>query len=272
MPCPTITMVSLTGRESLTRETIVALNERGGMSGYPLELFYFAPDGEHQALALPDNVHVRPLRHDGMMVDWYKILAWVPNGADWIFLEDDVLPCRNAIRRIVDVELPADVGLLSFFDLRNEWPRPGIWRNKEWDGPGKRRHLYGSQAVKIPAAVVAGMKAFGVERRPFSANWDTWMGVAVDELGLRVAHYSPSLVQHVGMLSVAYPTGQKNEPNRPWTGHFPGEDFDALGPCPDPVVAATSRPAGWKEVSHPHWCGFHGCFHPEISVCPIVTS
>jgi hypothetical protein len=270
---PTITMVSLHGREALTEETIRTLNERGGMSGYTLSLFYFSHVEKIQrALALPPNVEFHHWAWLGMMPDFWKILAWIPEGADWLFLEDDISPCVNAVRRMIDVEIPDDIGMLSFFDLRNEWNRPGIWRNKQWEDEGKtkRRHFYGSQAVKMPARTITMLKQFGAEKRPFSANWDTWLGLAIDELGLRQAHYSPSLVQHVGMVSVAYPDGGahgQDIDNRPLTGHFPGEDFDALGPSPDPVVGG-----GWSQevwLTRQNLCPLRRKPHPGGMLCPL---
>ncbi len=261
----TITMVSLTGREVLTEETIRNYCGRGGGAQYPIDLFYFAPEGKHIGLAAPPNVTVHIEGYNGMMPDFWKMLLSVPDDQDWIFLEDDCAPCKRALEFMVRVDVPDDVGVLSFFDLRNEFPSPGIHRNKEWDSPGNRRHLYGAQALKIPARVLPQLKAYAREQRRFSANWDTWTGLAIDDMKLRVAHYAPSLVQHLGAISVAYPGTTHT---RPTTLNFPGEDFDAFDVSPDPIKPGKWTDTSWDWTGDPNWCNLHKRMHAGGNRCP----
>lgn len=269
MATTTITVVSLTGREIMTEETLAAYCGHGGGGQYIIDLFYFAPENKHKELTLPINVDLHLEKYDGMMPDFWKILAFVPEGTDWIFLEDDCTPCNSALAKMVETDVPEDIGLLSFFDLRNEWPRPGIWRNILWDDEAKgvRRHLYGSQAVKIPARVLPALKAFGREQRKFSANWDTWMGLAMDELGLAVAHYAPSLVQHLGAVSVAYPGTSHT---RPVALNYPGDDFHAFGASDDPIKPGKWKSSAWDFTTDPNWCTMHKRMHPGGNKCPRI--
>lgn len=268
---PTITMVSLTGREELTEEVIADLNERGGMSGFNLDLFYFAPAGKHKVLNLPDNVVPHLETYGGMIPDFFKIVRFLDESRDWIFLEDDVKPCRNAIVKMVQTEVPDEIGLLSFFDLRHEFKSPGIWYDPETEpmpaqpGVMRKHHLYGAQALKIPARVVSRFKAYALADARFSANWDTWMGLAVEDAGFKVAHYAPSLVQHLGAVSVAYPN---TADGRPTAANFPGENFDALGPCEDPIPSGKWTSSKWDHTANPLWCYLHRRMHVEGNRCP----
>jgi hypothetical protein len=153
---------------------------------------------------------------------------------------------------MLEIEVPDDVGLVSFYDFRNEWPRPGLWRNPT------DRDFHGSQAVLIPARVVPGLQGLAAVNTTESA-WDVWLGHALRELGLAITHYAPSLVQHVGMASM-YAPGT----TRPMADNFPGEDFDALGPCPDPIPRAPVPPRV-RDV----FCELHKMFHPAHSTCPL---
>jgi hypothetical protein len=270
LTAPTVTMVSLTGREQLTEETIAMWNQRGGLGAFVLELFYFAPEGKHRPLNVPDNVHVHAEIYRGMIPDFFRILSFIPDGTDWIFLEDDVTCCTNALQKMAYLDVPEDVGVVSFFDLRNEFDHPGLWRDRQWEevedrNGNRRRHLYGAQALKIPARVIPALKKYAKEERRFSANWDTWLGLAIDDLNLRVAHWAPSLVQHLGVISVAYPT---TTDSRPLAHNFPGENFDALGPCSDPIVPGRWTRTGWDPTEDPRWCGLHRRLHVEGNRCP----
>lgn len=280
-----ITMVSLAGRENLTSKVIWSLNGRGG--GLELQqlfnLHYFAT-ADIETPIVPRNwkVHQRPPfvkiggyspvrgggRHpdNGMMPDFWSILKTIPDDQDWIFLEDDITPCKNAIRKMVEVQIPDDVGLLSFFDLRNQWFKPGIWRNLV------EQHLYGTQALKVSRRFIPEIKRMGREQAAglvkdrWSQNWDLWLGFAVQRCNgaPRVAHYVPSLVQHIGMISMAYPDSVEQ---RPLAHNFPGEKFDAMKECPYPI------PQGeWTEeflVARP--CNLHGGeTHPYGFLCPQI--
>ncbi len=260
---PTITMISLTGREPYTKQSINLVNNRGGGRGYPCTLIYFTPPNTVPiSLDLPQNWILQPETFVGPLPDFWTILASVPADRDWVFLEDDIHPCLNAMLAVKRIEVPSDVGMLSFVDMQNEWPRPGIWRNIS-------RWFYGSQALKIPASVIPHLQQFGRERRTFglelNGGWDTWIGFAVEALGLKVAHYSPSLFQHVGQISIA---NLADSGRRTIAFNFPGEDFDALGECPDPVVPGPWTSSTFRVEDDHRWCSIHRRFHLNGNRCP----
>lgn len=258
----TITMVALAGREAQTLQTIERLNAEGGMRQFRFTLFYFAANDAHKELALPSNCVLQRFPYVDMLTDFWRMVAAVPEDEDWVFLEDDIWPCRNAMTKIATVEVPRDVGLLSFFDMRNQFPSPGIWR----DVPAPAQHLWGSQCVKFPAWVLPKLKEYAREKKDPIRGWDTWVGRAVNDMGYQVAHYAPSLVQHVGMVSIAY----ANVPHdgRPITRNFPGEDFDALGACSDPIIPGPWTGGRWRPENDEHWCALHRRIHPRGNYCP----
>lgn len=264
-----LAMMSIAGREETTARSMRLVLEHAGVpEGCTPVLHYCAP--VWRMPHAPDVAGWRVRRHDleaksvdqatiskrfkqghkdNPWRDFKRVLDSFAPGVPAIFLEDDVAPCRNAVRRMLELEDPADAGVVSFHDLRNEWPRPGLFQAPE------DRDLWGAQALKFPARVVAQLQelaARGTELR----HWDIWIGRAVRELGLRVYHYSPSLVQHVGMSSMFAPTCE-----RPQAANYPGDDFDALGPCADPIVQ------GPTVVPIPRRCGMHGLVHLGGQVC-----
>jgi hypothetical protein len=266
-------MMSASGRELTTEQTAARLLETGlGDVCDDPTLCFAAPAG-----AKPPHVpgwricsgewgpaHLtHPDRWEGRGPNpWYDfaqlLLSWDASRPA-LFFEDDVWPCRNAPIRMATLEAPADAGVVVCFDLRNEWPRPGFYAA----APGKP--LWGAQALMFPAHAIAGLQMLAL-RGPTMHGvamrvWDTWIGYAVEELGLRVYHYAPSLVQHRGMWSLGHPHAE-----RPIAVNYPGEDFDALGPCADPIVLGPSpAPIGLA-------CKMHGGeIHPNGMRCANIV-
>lgn len=262
----TITMMSLTGRETLTQQTIQLLNNRGGARGFDCRLFYFAPDGRHQVLEVPANWTVQREVWSGQLPDFWWLVQTIPTDRDWLFLEDDLHPCTNAVIAMERMEVPEDIGLLSFFDMRNQFDRVGIWRDPV------NQYLWGSQAIKIPARVIPILQQYSrdeVTRAKFLGGWDTWIGMAVEHAGYRLGHYAPSLVQHVGMTSLAYASTPHS--HRPTTRNYPGEDYDALTPCRDPIMPGPWSGGTWRPEDDGRWCNLHMRIHPGGNKCPRIV-
>ena len=263
-----IAMMSIAGREPITSDTCKALSAAGldELTIVPV-LHYNCPPGRpspeapgwrverhHAGLVTYSQAEIAARfrgRGKSPWLDFLRVIQSFDAGADAIFFEDDLLPCKNAVRRMVELEVPDGVGLVSFFDYRNEWPRPGLWTNPTG------REFHGAQALKIPARVLPRLQALALENVTIPC-WDIWLGRAMEILGLSIAHYAPSLVQHVGMASM-YAPGVP----RPMADNFPGEDFDALGPCPDPIPIVPRPPV--KDV----FCELHREFHPAGRTCPL---
>lgn len=166
--------------------------------------------------------------------------AAADQGADrLLYFEDDVVPCRNAVRAIAHWPIPDDCGFLAFCDLRGIGTgRPslikapgGPWKK---DGDG----FWGSQAVAIPrrsldhlASVPAAQR--GSWRRglwPHRNASDVQMGLMFASSPAPAALYglvSPSLVNHIGDHSAVDSTWRLHQANRT-PANFAGEEFDAL--------------------------------------------
>jgi hypothetical protein len=114
---------------------------------------------------------------------WRVLTDALPN-LDLVFFEDDVWIVENGVARIDDIVVPPDVGALSLFDFRNDCPATK-------DGSIFRmpvgREFWGTQAVKIPAAVVVQLAELAYQGKAFLGNskhdlmnsWDVWLGRAV---------------------------------------------------------------------------------------------
>jgi len=262
-------MMSASGRETMTEETAARLlaTGLGDVCADPV-ICYAAPAGrrllrapgwrvERGAWGAPHVTHADRWEGKGPN-PWYDfaqlLLSWDASRRA-LFFEDDVWACRNAPIRMATLDAPTDAGVVVCFDLRNEWPRPGYYAAS----PGKP--LWGAQALMFPEHAIAGLQMLALRGPTMRGKpvrvWDTWIGYAVELLGLRVYHYSPSLVQHRGMYSLGHPHAK-----RPIAFNYPGEDFDALGPCPDPIVLGPSP----MPLRMP--CKMHGGeIHPNGARC-----
>lgn len=262
-----VAMMSVAGREEITADTCASLMGRGGLAelGVVPVLHYQSIPGRPSPTApgwvitsreLAENLaevprRFRDKRRRSPWLDFAHVLEMFEPGVPALFFEDDLVACTNAVKRMATLEVPADVGLVSFFDFRNEWTRPGLWRNPT------DREFHGAQALLIPAPVVARLQELALQPTALRC-WDVWLGRAVAELGLKVAHYAPSLVEHVGMYSMYAPGTE-----RPMANNFPGEDFDALGPCADPIQPGPKPKV--KDV----FCEMHREYHPGGVTCGV---
>jgi len=270
-------MMSISGREEITTQTARVLLERGRLGDLCAPVLHHVATPEREGPHVPgwivmrrelalgkahntlDDLTSARFKNKGVgpspFDDFRAVMQTFEDDVPAIFFEDDVAPTQNACLRLRDLllELPADCGVVSAFDLRNEWPRPGLF------AAPARRDLWGAQALMFPGHVVTLLREqarLATELR----SWDVWTGRAVERLGLRIYHYSPSLFQHVGGYSMYAPGSE-----RPTAVNFPGDTFDALGPCPDPVPTGAS--AG---VPLPMRCELHQIVHFGGATCARV--
>lgn len=254
-----VAVISVEGREDLTNATLESLRDRGGLLAGGLKgTVYWSGKGDAPVF---DGWRVKkfPIERPASL-SLKRVFEGTTPGNELLFLEDDVVPCRNALIAACALEMPPKAGIVSFYDYRCEWPRPGMF-----PAP-KGRWLAGSQAVKFSVECLKDMGVL-IDKKvefdtlngkllPWQAGWDTWMGFAVEHLGLDVWHYSPSLFQHGGATwSIA------NEgAGHPYALNFPGEEWDALTKCPDPV------PTGdWTKIYRK--CPFHARVHKNGVIC-----
>ncbi len=182
------------------------------------------------------------IRSRPFVTNMFKMIERIELGRDFIFLEDDIAPCTNAVERVVTEDVPPWAGVMTFFDYRCEWTSPGVFPHPV------NRDLWGSQALKFPARVIPALKEFvAKETIKVKEGTDAWAGLAAYAQGLTVAGYSPTIFQHLGMLST-YAPGRVP----PIAANFPGEDFDAMGACSDPIL-----PGDWVKVTEDMYCPLH---------------
>jgi len=264
-----IAMIAASSRPNTVRRTFLQVTEHAGLrrlveSGrIPKPWVYYA---KRYHEVTPDYIKTSDvwevtevLRARPFITNFYQMFQRANPAHDFVFMEDDLAPCLNAVERIVSEPVPIWAGVLSFFDYRNEFPRPGVYPH-----PGPRE-FWGSQCLKFSSRDMAELKGMA---KPgaliFSDGTDVWSGIAAAKLGKGVAQYSPSIVQHIGMLS-AYSPGR----DRPVANNFPGERFDAMGDSADPVL-----PGSWEGVTESLWCPLHRKNHEpkDFGRCPGIVS
>ena len=165
-----------------------------------------------------------------------RVLADVAKlGADVLFFEDDLLLCRRAVTRMIQFAVPAQVSLLSFFDMKEVTAgspfelhvRPALGA----DGRG----FWGNQCFRLPADVLLWLAH---QDWSSTIHWNARMAsdIVLGELLNRnadrphVAYHIPCLVEHVGSVSACFPTRPLGRSLQ--ATNFPGADFDALSLWP----------------------------------------
>jgi hypothetical protein len=132
---------------------------------------------------------------------YWHLLRWARDCGgddDALVLEDDVVFCVNAVRRMLLLEIPPDVDWLQFFSA---WmftapnAHPGLWRSPAL--------VQGCQALKFPARTLEKLIAWEEHDPEFQKynESDVALGLAQQRLGLRCGNHMPDLVQHVGQSS-----------------------------------------------------------------------
>jgi len=192
-----------------------------------------ALEGAPAVIRIFSDVHRR-----GQAWNFLRALrAGLDAGAERItLLEDDLEICRGFVARVEATPVPADCAFISWFDPFLGCPRLGTYQGymalppKEPlpPAPGFVRRIcslfYCNQALTFTRAT-----ASRIARAYISAVWtaphegDVLIAQILQHENYAV-HY-PSLVQHVGALSLCNP-GQRLEKNR-ISHHYAGADFDA---------------------------------------------
>jgi hypothetical protein len=162
---------------------------------------------------------------------WRAFAHAVAAGVDrLIYCEDDIIPCKNAIRYIAALSVPDDVAFIDFHDI-TELPNattPGLYRMP----PHGIRHTgyVGNLCMLIPNRTLR----YFMRKDPFAVmpaarnHADTAIGQLVSRsMWPRYVVHIPRLVRHVGVTSAAH-TGAIRAAAVTVTINYPGDDFDAL--------------------------------------------
>jgi len=155
----------------------------------------------------------------------------VATGRDLIFFEDDLLLCRNAVKRMIAQQVPDDVSFVTFFDMKEVAPgsAPGLYRR-----PAAGSHapgFWGAQCLKFcPSA----LRCLASKDWRHDGNMNSPMASDI-QLGWILSKFSekpwlgvhiPNLVEHVGHSSGCFPGIGLAASYRRAT-NFPGQFFNA---------------------------------------------
>lgn len=148
-----------------------------------------------------------------------------------LFFEDDILLCKNAVRRMATVEIPDTAAFMTFHDVKEHEPgtKPGIYLSD--DAHGKEgTGFWGSQALAIPRRTLEYLVTcdpFSVWKSSLPRHGDRVLEHFVSKSKWpRFAVHMPCLVRHVGEVSVAHPGKSLSVRT---TTNWPGLDYDAAG-------------------------------------------
>lgn len=211
-----VVVFAIPGREETTRATVEALDGLGGGSQLDCEKILFwsgatgpidVPAGWRAVWRMQDK------RGSVAALSDFVAMLDVVGDRDLVFIEDDVMPCKNALRYMVAWDGPHAT---HFFNPRGVAVGPRQLPPLGFDF---------SQALKIPARVVAALRAAPPTSIGPKDGWDLAIGRCLHRLGEPLYQHR-SLVQHVGFQSLWTPGNNlaKRMPGRDW----PGADFDAL--------------------------------------------
>jgi hypothetical protein len=212
-----VVVFAIPGRESTTSATLAAVDGPGGGSKLACDRVFFwtgtAPPipAPHGWVTIHNDHGARG--SVAALADFWKVLDVVGDDRDLVFLEDDVMPCRNALPYMV------------------AWASPHVTHffNGSRAPHGLRKLPPGgfefSQTLKIPARVVKALRASPAVSKGPRDGWDLAIGRQLAAMGEPLYQHR-SLVQHVGFQSMWQPGNNlaKRMPAPDW----PGEDFDAL--------------------------------------------
>jgi hypothetical protein len=180
-----------------------------------------------QELVVPKEVRQRQKLWQGNKDPyWFLLGKALATGDDVIVLEDDLLLCRNAIRRMVAQPIPSDLAWIQYFSPRifqTAWAAAGLWR------PPPYSHSF-LQAVKYSRRALATIASWrdDPEFGKFSSSDDT-LNLCAMRNGLHYGAHYPDLVQHVGESTNCDPNIEPGKIDGWRTSKcWPGPKFDAL--------------------------------------------
>jgi len=151
---------------------------------------------------------------------------------DLLFFEDDLLLCRNAVKRMISQQVPDDAGIVTFFDMKEVSPgaAPGIYRRPTNGRDGKG--FWGAQCLRIHKDSLVWMA-----NRNWADSWEAGTRMASDILMGRhmevhptrnsLGVHIPNLIEHVGHASACFP-GLSLSPRWRQASNFRGREFDAM--------------------------------------------
>jgi len=179
--------------------------------------------------------------------------AAADDGASYlIYMEDDIVLCKNAIDALSKVRVHDHIAFYTFCDIKNVATLSGVTEYAGYDflAPAGEGGHWGNQLLLIPGRSLRYLRKTTVlpnwttTLKNLGPNWMHGPAQLAEEkrasdilLGLSLACepapwraygvFTPSLAQHVGERSLVNPVATLGRWGRD-TLTWPGEDFDAL--------------------------------------------
>ncbi len=232
-----VTLVSITtcprpDGASYLRSTAAALLREGATTCALRVIFC---DGE--SVTVPpgwaiagDRDQREDVKRDGSRLTMWRVFRFaVEQGVDrLLYCEDDIVPCRNAVRKMCAMRISDRVAFIDFHDMRRliGTTQPGLRAL----ALGSASYAYwGTQCMLFPRRTLDWLvredpTAVAVKGLPHCA--DLALGALLARSPWpRYAAHLPCLVRHAGVVSAAH-RGVALDHRLPT--HYPGDECDAL--------------------------------------------
>jgi hypothetical protein len=167
-----------------------------------------------------------PKRQGDSRTMWTAFRIALESGAEQLlYCEDDIIPCRNAVRRMLALSTPDRFAFVDFHDMRElvSGQPVGLWPLQ----PGTFHAYRGNQCMLIPRRTLAWLVALhDPSGDPFIVGSDGVLGGCIvrSPWPFYAAH-APCIVRHVGEVSAAHPDARIEDGRLPTC--YSGDTFDA---------------------------------------------
>jgi hypothetical protein len=230
----TLLVVNTTKREngfSYFNETIKRIDATGG-AGLPKEDKLIYCDGPFEGVA-PEGWTVRSTAESTGTLPGLEAVVKLARERqqDLAFFEDDIVLSKNAVKKIVEYEVPADLAFVSFFDFYT--PAGAKAGLEERAVPDKGVIQSGVQAIKIPLRSLALMwpdkqhAEIVVSHEPGEKQFGRLFALRYYFKGLRFGMLLPHIVQHIGEVTAVHITRARPAGDRK-SANYAGDECDAM--------------------------------------------
>lgn len=235
---PWLTVLSTKLRPQYLLPTLEALDLNGGAVGFPGPKIVMFDGGlapvrrfgwAIQALS-PDGVQLKQTR---AFVEICK-RAVIADCPYVLYFEDDVFPCRDAIRAMVYMEVPKGVSFLTFCNQKDGCDSP--WtphiEARRADAPANHPGHWGCQALKLPRRTLEICSRLTVPDEGYlRIYYDNIIGEFTASRKSPEHHYGivlPAMFRHTGEITTV-----EGQVDQKWEGHrlglnYAGDQADGL--------------------------------------------
>lgn len=252
-------------------ETLRALDAEGSDKA---SVKIVSVDGKRSVISYPGDHEHTPWQNiqykhgpSGTIPALFRLVSMaVDNDVDaFLLCEDDILPCKNAVEKMLHFPIPEEVAFVAFIDMHifARQSRSGLYRLRPVMAETTKQ-FWGHQAVLFPRRTLRALLKAAEQTSELINRWknssDGMLGDLMErgQLQSEYACHIPCLVDHIGKVSRVF-TGQSKHYYHSAT-NFAGKDFDALSLSLTELVE-------YKEDSFPKP---HSVTTPTLSLTMIV--